>query len=184
MVLTKKWTEIEAKIYHPYGSRLSQNKGSIFRRRSKNLPQWADRPLLRCTYTPPGIKNQKELGSAGSDPGCAGWTQEIIINSKYPTHRWGYQPPFVLELFSMCLLSIMWTSLPSLKRAIHGRGGGKGSRYSLAFATASVSTPAKTVTILSGLLPWVTANLAAGRVFPAAQPHRVDNHKDRTFCLV
>src|SRR5690606_35630397 len=64
----------------------------------------------------------------------------------------------------------MCTSSPSLKRAILGEDGGNGIMWFLAVFTASVSTPAKTVTKWSGFLLFCMLNLAAGLALAAAQP--------------
>src|SRR5690554_1512659 len=64
----------------------------------------------------------------------------------------------------------MWTSSPFLKRAILGDDGGKGIIRSLAAFTASVSTPAKTVTKWAGFFAFLKLILAAGLAFAAAHP--------------
>src|SRR5690606_25884403 len=63
-----------------------------------------------------------------------------------------------------------WTSSPFLKRAILGEEGGKGTIRSLAAFTASVSTPAKTVTRWAGFFVFLKLILAAGLAFAAAHP--------------
>ena len=50
---------------------------------------------------------------------------------------------------SIWCLSIMWTKVPFLNKAMLGEEGGKGINISLAPFVASVSTPAKTVTKLA-----------------------------------
>src|SRR5690606_6407353 len=72
---------------------------------------------------------------------------------------------------SMWCLSIIWTSSPSLNSAMLGEDGGKGTIWFLAVSTASVSTPAKTVTKWSGVLLFCRLSLAAGLALAAAQPH-------------
>ena len=52
----------------------------------------------------------------------------------------------------MWCLSIKWTNSPSLKRPIDGDDGGYGKKCFLAWATASASTPAKTVVNFAGFL--------------------------------
>src|SRR6056297_484763 len=70
----------------------------------------------------------------------------------------------------MWCLSIMCTNSPSLNKAMLGEDGGKGTIWFLAVATASISTPAKTVTKLFGFLLFCRLNLAAGLALAAAQP--------------
>ena len=64
----------------------------------------------------------------------------------------------------------MCTKLPSLNNAIAGEDGGKGIINSLAFPTASVSTPAKTVTKLFGTFSACNEATVPGLQVPAAQP--------------
>src|SRR5690606_4134949 len=64
----------------------------------------------------------------------------------------------------------MCTNSPFLNSAIDGDDGGNGNIFSRATSTASLFTPAKTVTIFSGFLPLVKLIIAPGRAFLAAQP--------------
>src|SRR5690606_16850974 len=64
----------------------------------------------------------------------------------------------------------MCTNSPSLNKAIQGELGGNGIMCSLALSTASLSTPAKTVTMWSGRLIFCKLILAPGRALAAAQP--------------
>ena len=66
--------------------------------------------------------------------------------------------------------SIKWTNFPSLNNPIAGELGGNGKVNSLAFATASLSTPANTVTKFVGCFSCLTDDKAAGLAFDAAQP--------------
>src|SRR5690606_34218400 len=60
---------------------------------------------------------------------------------------------------------------PFLKRAIEGDDGGNGNIFSLAACTASLSTPANTVTIFDGFFSFAKLKIAPGLAFLAAQPH-------------
>src|SRR5690606_21656977 len=64
----------------------------------------------------------------------------------------------------------MCTNSPSLNKAIQGELGGNGIMCSLALSTASLSTPAKTVTKLLGCFAFLILILAPGRALAAAQP--------------
>ena len=64
----------------------------------------------------------------------------------------------------------MWTNSPSLNSAIHGELGGKGIILSRALSTASLSTPAKTVTVWVGRLSLFKLLIAPGRALAAAHP--------------
>src|SRR5690606_40566571 len=57
-----------------------------------------------------------------------------------------------------------------LNKAIEGDDGGKGNIFSRAVFTASLSTPAKTVTTLDGFLLFSKLIIAPGRALRAAQP--------------
>ena len=70
----------------------------------------------------------------------------------------------------MWCLSTIWTNSPSLKRAIEGEEGGKGSISSLAEFVASISKPAKTVHKLSGVVSFDRDIITPGLAFLAAQP--------------
>ena len=72
---------------------------------------------------------------------------------------------------SMWWRSKKCTSLPSLNKAMAGLLGGYGRKCLRAWLVASVSTPAKTVTSLSGRLAPFNDSFAPGRAAPAAQPH-------------
>ena len=65
----------------------------------------------------------------------------------------------------------MCINSPSLNRAILGDEGGKGTILDLAVSVASLSTPAKTVAKLSGVIGLDNEIFTAGLAFAAAQPH-------------
>src|SRR5690606_21488811 len=64
----------------------------------------------------------------------------------------------------------MCTNSPFLNNAMEGDDGGKGNIFSRAVFTASLSTPAKTVTIFDGFLELFKLITAPGRALRAAQP--------------
>src|SRR5690606_36764822 len=64
----------------------------------------------------------------------------------------------------------MCTNTPFLNKAIEGDDGGKGNIFSRAVFTASLSTPATTVTTLDGFLLFSKLRIAPGRALSAAQP--------------
>ncbi len=64
----------------------------------------------------------------------------------------------------------MCTNCPSLNKATDGEEGGKGIIISLALEVDSVSTPAKTVVKLLGVLSNCKDAITPGLAVPAAQP--------------